>query len=83
LGYVFLLGKTIVTIEEGKLASLKVEYEMVENVKALLKAHAGLKHEVYLDIENSSLVPKEVVDAMIPYYYERAYGSPHKKSPSF
>ncbi len=49
---------------------------MVENVKELLKAHAGLKQEVYLDIENSSLVPKEVVDAMIPYYYERAYGNP-------
>lgn len=34
---------------------------MVENVKALLKAHNGLKREVYLDLENSTPVPKEVV----------------------
>jgi len=49
---------------------------MVENVKELLKAHEGLKREVYLDIENSSIVPKEVIDAMLPYYYKRAYGNP-------
>jgi len=49
---------------------------MVENVKELLKAHEGIKHEVYLDIENSSPVPKEVVDAMLPYYDQRAYGNP-------
>ncbi|NWG11531.1 cysteine desulfurase [Candidatus Bathyarchaeota archaeon] len=49
---------------------------MIENVKELLKAHEGLKHEVYLDLENSSVVPKEVIDAMMPYYNQRAYGNP-------
>ncbi len=49
---------------------------MVENVKALLKAHEGITHEVYLDNENSSIVPKEVLDAMMPYYSQRAYGNP-------
>ena len=48
---------------------------MVENVKELLKLHEGLKHEVYLDNENSSIVPKEVVDAMLPYFSQRAYGN--------
>jgi cysteine desulfurase len=50
--------------------------DMVENVKELLKAHAGLEHEVYLDNENSSIVPNEVVEAMLPYYNQRAYGNP-------
>lgn len=49
---------------------------MVENVKELLKAHDGITHEVYLDNENSSMVPQKVVDAMIPYYNQRAYGNP-------
>jgi cysteine desulfurase len=49
---------------------------MVENVKELLKAHEGITHEVYLDNENSTIVPKEVVDAMLPYYSQRAYGNP-------
>ena len=49
---------------------------MVENVKQLLKAHEGIKHEVYLDIENSSIVPKEIIEAMLPYYNQRAYGNP-------
>jgi cysteine desulfurase len=49
---------------------------MVENVKELLKAHEGLKHEVYLDLENSSIVPKEVVEEMLPYFSQRAYGNP-------
>jgi len=49
---------------------------MVENVKELLRAHEGLKREVYLDIENSSIVPKEVIEAMLPYYNQRAYGNP-------
>lgn len=49
---------------------------MVENIGELLKAHEGLKREVYLDIENSSIVPREVVDAMLPYYNQRAYGNP-------
>jgi cysteine desulfurase len=49
---------------------------MIENIRELLKAHEALKREVYLDIENSSLVPKEVIDAMLPYYNQRAYGNP-------
>jgi cysteine desulfurase len=49
---------------------------MVENVKELLKLHEGIKHEVYLDNENSSVVPKEVVDAMLPYFSKTAYGNP-------
>ncbi len=49
---------------------------MVENVKELLKLHEGIKHEVYLDNENSSVVPREVLDAMLPYYNKIAYGNP-------
>jgi cysteine desulfurase len=49
---------------------------MVENVKELLKAHEGLTHEVYLDSENSSPTPPEVVDAMLPYFNKRAFGNP-------
>lgn len=49
---------------------------MIGNIRELLKAHKGLKHEVYLDIENSSVLPKEVIDAMIPCYNQRAYGNP-------
>jgi cysteine desulfurase len=49
---------------------------MVENVKELLKAHEGLKHEVYLDIENASPVPAEILEAMLPYYNKYAYGNP-------
>ena len=49
---------------------------MIDNVKELLRAHEGLKREVYLDIENSSIVPKEIVNAMLPYYDQYAYGNP-------
>jgi cysteine desulfurase len=49
---------------------------LVENVKELLRAHEGLTHEVYLDNENSTMVPQEVIDAMLPYYAQRAYGNP-------
>jgi cysteine desulfurase len=49
---------------------------MVENVKELLRLHEGITHEVYLDNENSSIVPKEVIDAMLPYYNKKAYGNP-------
>jgi cysteine desulfurase len=35
-----------------------------------------LKREVYLDNENSSIVPDEVVEAMLPYYNRYAYGNP-------
>jgi cysteine desulfurase len=49
---------------------------MVENVKELLKLHEGITHEVYLDNENSSIVPQEVLEAMLPYYNKKAYGNP-------
>jgi cysteine desulfurase len=49
---------------------------LVENVKQLLKAHEGITLEVYLDNENSTVVPQEVVDAMLPYYNKKAYGNP-------
>lgn len=49
---------------------------MTESTSELLKAHEGLEHEVYLDIENSSRVPQEVVEAMLPYFHHRAYGNP-------
>jgi len=49
---------------------------VVENVKELLKLHEGITHEVYLDNENSSIVPKEVVEAMLPYFNKTAYGNP-------
>jgi cysteine desulfurase len=49
---------------------------VVENVKELLKLHEGIKHEVYLDNENSTMVPQEVLDAMLPYYNKKAYGNP-------
>ena len=49
---------------------------MVENVKELLKAHEGLECDVYLDGENSSRVPDEVVKAMLPYFSQIAYGNP-------
>ncbi|HKZ88089.1 MAG TPA: cysteine desulfurase family protein [Candidatus Bathyarchaeia archaeon] len=49
---------------------------MVENVKELLKLHEGIKREVYLDNENSSVVPREVLDTMLPYYNKMAYGNP-------
>jgi cysteine desulfurase len=49
---------------------------LVENVKELLKLHEGIKREVYLDNENSTMVPPEVVEAMMPYYDKKAYGNP-------
>ncbi len=49
---------------------------MVENIKELIKLHEGITHEVYLDNENSSIVPQEVVDAMLPYFNKKAYGNP-------
>jgi len=49
---------------------------MVENVRELLKAHENITHEVYLDNENSTIVPQEVVDVMTPYFNQLAYGNP-------
>lgn len=49
---------------------------MVENVRNLLQLHEGITHEVYLDNENSGRVPQEVIDAMAPYWNQKAYGNP-------
>ncbi len=49
---------------------------MVENIEGLLNAHKNIKKEVYLDNENSTRVAKEVVEAMLPYYNQVAYGNP-------
>ncbi len=54
----------------------RIEPHMVENVKELLRAHEGLKHEVYLDNENSTMVAPEIVEVLLPYFNKRAYGSP-------
>jgi cysteine desulfurase len=51
-------------------------HTLVENVKELLKLHEGITHEVYLDNENSSITPQEVVDEMLPYFNKKAYGNP-------
>jgi cysteine desulfurase len=62
--------------KEKKSVCRRPGFTMVENVKELLKAHEGLECEVYLDNENSSRVPDEVVEAMLPYFNQRAYGNP-------
>lgn len=49
---------------------------MAENVKELLKLHQDIKHEVYLDNENSTMVPQEILEAMLPFYTKYAYGNP-------
>jgi cysteine desulfurase len=49
---------------------------MVENVKELLKLHEGITREVYLDNENSSIVPQEILETMLPYWNKKAYGNP-------
>ena len=49
---------------------------MSSSVKELLDAHIGIEKEVYLDIENSSPVPNEVLEAMLPYFNQKSYGNP-------
>lgn len=49
---------------------------MFRSLKELLEAHGEPEREVYLDLENSAPVLKEVVEAMIPYFMETAYGNP-------
>jgi cysteine desulfurase len=74
-GYVFLPELQLLASDELSTFQLVVVY-LVENVKELLRAHEGITHEVYLDNENSTVVPQEVVDAMLPYYSKKAYGNP-------
>ncbi len=45
-------------------------------IRELLKAHGTPNREVYFDLENSGWVPREVVDAMLPYYNLVGYGHP-------
>ena len=49
---------------------------MVGNVGEIINAHKGVKREVYLDIENSSPLPKEVIETITPYFSNKAYGNP-------
>jgi len=49
---------------------------MSGSVEDLIKAHEGIEKEVYLDLENSSPIPMEIVEAMIPYFCDKAYGNP-------
>jgi len=49
---------------------------MSGSVEDLIKAHEGIEKEVYLDLENSSPIPREIVEAMIPYFCDKAYGNP-------
>ncbi|RLE89447.1 MAG: cysteine desulfurase [Thermoprotei archaeon] len=46
------------------------------SIKALLKAHGTPLREVYFDLENSPFVPREVVEAMLPYFNKYGYGNP-------
>ena len=45
---------------------------MFVSVEDLIKAHEGVEREVYLDLENSTPVPIEIVEEMIPYFSKRA-----------
>lgn len=49
---------------------------MFRSVEKIVEAHKDIDREVYLDLENSSPTPTEVVEAMIPYFSEKAYGNP-------
>ncbi|MCS7102410.1 MAG: cysteine desulfurase [Candidatus Korarchaeum sp.] len=46
------------------------------SVKDLLRVHGKPAREVYLDNENSGWIPREVVEAMLPYFNSVGYGHP-------
>lgn len=46
------------------------------NIRELIKAHGKPPREVYFDHENSGRPPREVVEAMMPYFNEVGYGHP-------
>jgi cysteine desulfurase len=48
----------------------------LENVRSLLKYHGEVEREVYLDLENSTPVPQEVLEEMLSYFSSKAYGNP-------
>ena len=58
------------------LENLLVNLVMFRSVETLIEAHKGVEREVYLDLENSTPMPVDVVEAMIPYFSEKAYGNP-------
>ncbi len=45
-------------------------------VRELLKEHGRPAREIYFDLENGVWVPREVVEAMLPFFNERGYGHP-------
>ncbi|UCE29409.1 MAG: cysteine desulfurase [Candidatus Bathyarchaeota archaeon] len=49
---------------------------MFRSLETLIEAHKDVGREVYLDLENSSPIPSDIVEAMIPYFSEKAYGNP-------
>ena len=49
---------------------------MIGNIEEIINAHKGVEREIYLDIENSSPLPKEVIETMTPYFSKKAYGNP-------
>lgn len=49
---------------------------MFKSVREILESHPPTAKEVFLDLENSSPVFPEVVEEMLPYFYEKAYGNP-------
>ena len=48
----------------------------MKDVKELLEFYKNVRREVYLDLENCSPVPKEILDEMLPYFNKKAYGNP-------
>ena len=49
---------------------------MFRSVKEILAFHSPVDREVFLDLENSAPVLREVIEEMLPYFYEKAYGNP-------
>jgi len=46
------------------------------SIEELLKMHGKAEREVYLDLENSAPVAPEVLETMLSYFSEKAYGNP-------
>jgi cysteine desulfurase len=55
---------------------IRTVFDLTGDMTEIIKAHNGIKREVYLDLENSSPLPEEVIEAMIPYFSQKAYGNP-------
>ncbi|MEM4610016.1 MAG: aminotransferase class V-fold PLP-dependent enzyme [Thermoproteota archaeon] len=50
--------------------------EHLNDVRSLIKYHGQVEREVYLDLENSTPLPSEVLQEMLPYFTSKAYGNP-------